>query len=398
MLIVFLVILHKLKMNLNFWIKTASLFLFRSKRATLALGLMIFFAVGTLVFITAIAVGVNDSMIGNSTGLYSGHITGFNLPNTLAREDLAVDGVTDVLQRFKIGGSLHYRGKSEMITLIAVNPDQELKNTALWKKIVVGKYITDKRSEILINQTIARKFDVHPGENIIFKSGPSTYSFIVSGIYKTGIDRLDHGMAFCPASILSDLPGVWDCAVFLNSGTDMRVVMASYAGKGLKSPHVKTWEEMMPDLTQLIELNRISMGFVMALVLGVVSFGTACTFAIFIISNLREYGIMKAMGVTPKETTLLIFCEVILMNLVASFAGTLAGFLAVLIASKTGIDLSNFTSHNQYFIVSGLIIPRLTPVLLFLPAFMALVFCLVAAVWPTLIVIRQRTSDILRSI
>lgn len=65
----------------------------------------------------------------------------------------------------------------------------------------------------------------------------------------------------------------------------------------------------MPDLTELIDLNRISMGFVMILVLGVVSFGTACAFAIFIISNIREYGIMKAMGVTSKETVALIFLK-----------------------------------------------------------------------------------------
>jgi len=136
----------------------------------------------------------------------------------------------------------------------------------------------------------------------------------------------------------------------------------------------------------------------MVLVLGVVSFGTACAFAIFIISNIREYGIMKAMGVTPGETAMLIFSEVILLNILASFAGTLAGFLAVTVSGKTGIDLSSFTSHNQYFVVSGLIIPRVTLFSLLLPSFLTLIFCLLAAVWPTLIVIRQRTSKILRSL
>ncbi|MCF6247653.1 MAG: FtsX-like permease family protein [Desulfobacula sp.] len=385
-------------MNMNFWIKTAWLFLFRSKRSTSALGLMIFFAVGTLVFITAIAVGINDSMIRNSTGLYSGHITGFDLPKTLARDTLLVDGVSDVLQRFQIQGSLHNQEKKEMLTLIAVNPDQEKKVTALWKKIIKGNYIADNEFEILISRATAKKIGVHPGENIIFRSGSAVYCFVVAGIFKTGIERLDHGIAFCPVSILPDLPANWDGAVFLDSGADMKGVVESYARKGLKLSHLKTWKELMPDLTQLIELNRISMGFVMVLVLGVVSFGTACAFAIFIISNIREYGIMKAMGVTPKETTMLIIFEVILMNLAASFAGTLAGSLVVLITSRTGIDLSSFTSYNQYFVVSGLIIPRLTPFLLFLPGAIALSFCLLASIWPAMIVIRQRTADILRSI
>ncbi len=385
-------------MSLFFWIKTATFFLVRSKRATLALGLMIFFAVTTLVFINAIAVGVNDTMIRNSTGLYSGQITGDNLPHTLTPQDLSVTGVSNVLQRVELPGILDHDGREERIILIGVRPDQELKSTSLWRKIVKGRYIKDHRPEILIGRDTAEDLDIHPGQILGFKSGSFVYDFSVAGIYKTGMTRFDGGLGFCPVSILSDPPVNWDAAVFLNPGADMETILASYIRNGLDLSTIKTWKDLMPDLTQLIELNRISMGFVMVLVLGVVSFGTACAFTIFIISNIREYGIMKAMGVTSLETTMLIFFEVILLTIMASLAGTLAGFCAVLIAGKTGIDLTSFTSHNPYFVVSGLIIPRLTPFLLFLPSFLITSFCLFAAVWPAMIVKRQRSADILRSV
>ena len=385
-------------MKTSFWIKTALRFLFRSRRSTLALGLMIFFAVGTLVFIASIAVGVNDSMILNSTGLYSGHITGYNLPKNLTRKSLFVDGVSAVLQRFQVRGFLDNHGKSEHLTLIAVNPEQELKNTYLWKKIIKGNYIANNKPEILISHATAKSLDIKLGEKIIFKYGSSTIEFIVAGIYKTGIDSLDRGIAFCPASTLSNQTGNWDCAVFLNPNADMGAIMKQYTQMGLGNLNLKTWEDLMPDLKQLIELNRVSMVFVLVLVLGVVSFAIACAFSIFIINNIREYGIMKAMGVTPGETAGLIFFEVTSMNLLASFTGSVAGLLAVFFASKTGIDLSTFTSHNQYFVVSGLIIPRATPFSLFLPSLLAVIFSILAAIWPVLIVIRRRTSDILRSI
>jgi ABC-type lipoprotein release transport system permease subunit len=381
-----------------FWIKIAFLFLVRSKRATLALGLMIFSAVGTLVFISAIAVGINDSMILNSTGLYSGHITGLQLDKTITKQRLFVKGVSNVLQRFQIPGTLYHQERKEIQTLIAVNPDQELNNTFLWKKIIKGNYIKDNQQEILISHHTAKQLDVHPGEKVIFKSGASVYPLIVAGIFKTGMDRFDNGIAFCPISILSVPPENWDCAIFINPGADLETIIDSYASTGVDTSLLKTWKELMPDLTQLIDLNRISMGFIMVLVLGVVCFGTACAFAIFIISNIREYGILKAMGVTPSETTLLIFSEVILLNIIAAFAGTIVGVTVVFITSKTGIDISNFTSHNQYFVVSGLIIPRSTLASLFLPSLLTLSFCLLAAIWPALIVIRQRSCDILRSI
>ena len=116
----------------------------------------------------------------------------------------------------------------------------------------------------------------------------------------------------------------------------------------------------MPDLKQLIDLNYVSMSIVILLVFGVVSLGIACAFVIVILKTIREYGILKAMGVTSRETMLLIFFEVVLMNLFASTLGVILGITLTLVVKETGIDLTAFTSHNRYFAVSGVIYPRLT--------------------------------------
>ena len=56
------------------------MFLFRSGRSTIALSSMVIAAVATLILLSALAMGVNDAMILNSVGLYSGHISGLALP------------------------------------------------------------------------------------------------------------------------------------------------------------------------------------------------------------------------------------------------------------------------------------------------------------------------------
>ena len=78
----------------GFWIKIAALFLLRSGRSTAALSLMVVTAVAMLIFLSALAVGVNDAMIRNTVELYGGHISGFNLPATLTPEQLAIEGVS----------------------------------------------------------------------------------------------------------------------------------------------------------------------------------------------------------------------------------------------------------------------------------------------------------------
>ncbi len=60
---------------ITFLVKIACLILWRSWRTTLVLSFMVITAVAALVFLSALAVGTNDAMIRNSTGLFSGHIS-----------------------------------------------------------------------------------------------------------------------------------------------------------------------------------------------------------------------------------------------------------------------------------------------------------------------------------
>ena len=155
----------------------------------------------------------------------------------------------------------------------------------------------------------------------------------------------------------------------------------------------------MPDLRQLIDLEAISMAIVILLVFGVVAIGIACSFVIFILRNMREYGILKAMGVGRGEMAGLIVAKVLLMNGIACSAGIGIGILAVLtVAGTGGIDISAFTSHNRYFAVSGIILPRLTAFSLWAPPATAMLFGLLAALWPAVMVARKKAADILRMI
>jgi ABC-type lipoprotein release transport system permease subunit len=384
---------------IGFWVKTAFLFLFRSGRSTIVLSLMVVTAVCTLIFLSSLAVGVNDAMILNSVSLYSGHITGFALPPWLKTDNLFVEGVVSVLKRISIPGILSYQGNIETVTLIGVNPSAELKSTAIWKKIIDGKYLQAAEQSIILSQPLAEKLMVKPGGILNFSSGfeKNNIQLKVSGIYRTGIDQLDRGIAFCPLVAIADMQVMWSAAIFLNAGVEPESVIAEFHRKISDTHQFKSWQKQMPDLRQLIDLEYLSMGIVTVLVFGVVSLGIACAFVIFILKNLREYGIMKAMGVTSREITLLIFMEVVLMNLAATFIGIIGGILVVLLVDKIGgIDLTAFTSHNRYFAISGIISPRLTSYSLGLPPLVSFLFGLSSAIWPSVLVVRKRAADILR--
>jgi ABC-type lipoprotein release transport system permease subunit len=182
----------ELKMMLKlfeFWIKTAFLFLIRAARSTVVLSLMVVIAVTSLIFLSSLAVGVNDAMIRNSVSLYSGHISGFGLPSGLKTENLLIEGVASVLKRISIPMILSYQNHIETVSLIGVDPSKESKTTALWKKIIDGKYIQNSERSILLGQQLAERLKVKPGAVVDFGVEPEKYEhqLKVSGIYKTGI-------------------------------------------------------------------------------------------------------------------------------------------------------------------------------------------------------------------
>jgi len=381
-----------------FWGKVAFLFLFRSLRSTGILSLMLVTAVASLIFLSALAVGVNDAMIRNSVSLYSGHITGFNIPESIRRDTLVVPGVAAVLKRVNIPGNLVTGHKMHEVILTEMEPREEFRVTTIGRKVVAGTYPGTTKGQLLLGQSVAKKLRLSPGDMVYFTpfTGTGAMNLRVTGIYQTGIDQLDGSIAFCPLGSIPSPGAGWSAAVFLEEDAATENVLAAYRRILPATAQFKSWETLMPDLKQLIDLNYVSMTMVILLVFGVVSLGIACAFVIVILKTIREYGILKAMGVTSGETMLLIVFEVVLMNLFASTLGIILGISLSLLVRETGIDLTAFTSHNRYFAVSGVIYPRLTPYAWGVPPALAFLFSLIATIWPAVLVSRRRAAEILR--
>ena len=383
-----------------FWFRVAVLFLVRSGRVTLVLGLMIFSAVAALVFLSSLATGVNDAMIRNSVGLYTGHISGENLPRTVTPAMLQLDGVARVLRRSSIPGMLRAGPQMVPVTLMAVAPDAEAAATGLPRKVIAGRYLAPASDQILLSAALADQLGVTTGASLSFVESPAqqAYDFIVCGIYRTAVDRLDYGVAFIPDTVRGFVRDTWQAAIFLEAGVHPEPVSAQLGTQIAGDAVFESWRERMPDLRQLIELNHISMNLVTILVFSVVAIGVACAFVVFVLKHIREVGIMRSMGVTVGDMACLIGSEILLLSLLASLGGVLAGALVVMLVAHTGIDLTALTSHNRYFTISGMVYPRATGHALGIPPLVAVGFSLLSSLWPITMIGRKKVADILRMV
>jgi ABC-type lipoprotein release transport system permease subunit len=386
--------------RMAFWLRVAVLFLVRSGRVTLVLALMIFTAVTALVFLSALATGVNDAMIRNSLGLYTGHISGENLPPALTPQTLRVDGVIGVLRRCAMPGMLSAGRRLVPVTLVAVAPAAEAAMTGLPGKVIDGHYLAPASDQILLSAYLAEQLGVATGSSLFFVDGRAQREegFTVCGIYRTEVDRLDYGVAFVAERERDADQASWQAAIFLDAGASPERVTALLEKRVPGDAVFQSWLDRMPDLRQLIDLNRVSMNLVTILVFSVVAIGVACAFVVVVLKNLREYGIMRSMGVTVGDVACLIGAEILILSLLAALGGVLAGALIVALVVQTGIDLTVFTSHNRYFSLSGIIYPRATAYALATPPLMAVGFSLLAAIWPIALIGRKKVADILRMV
>jgi ABC-type lipoprotein release transport system permease subunit len=168
--------------------------------------------------------------------------------------------------------------------LFGIDPGAERSTSAFWKKTLEGSFLSPGSRGLYISRQLADALAVGTGGVLTFSTGGAAdvTTFTVEGMYETGIDPLDRGVAFCALSAHPSPQLPWTAAVFLHDGVDPGDVIARYRAELPEGNRFKSWSGLMPDLRQLIDLNYFSMSLVMVLVFGVVSLGIACAFVIFI--------------------------------------------------------------------------------------------------------------------
>jgi ABC-type lipoprotein release transport system permease subunit len=187
-----------------------------------------------------------------------------------------------------------------------------------------------------------------------------------------------------------------EIAIFLDIKKDYNRIKVHLKTLIPENLRLQTWKELMPDLLQLIEMNETAMRILILFVFILVGFGISNSFVLTIVERFREFGILKAVGVTPKELVGLVFLESFMVCLAATFIGLFLGWILTVIVALWGIDFSSLTSHNRYFVITGLVRPRATLESIYWPGFLSILASVVSAYLPTRIAAKKTTSETLR--
>lgn len=88
---------------------------------------------------------------------------------------------------------------------------------------------------------------------------------------------------------------------------------------------VLSWDEVMEDLKQAMEFDRITDVFFLGILIIIVTFGILNTILMSVTERFREFGVTLAIGMQPRSLVTLVFIETGFIAIIGIIIGALAG-------------------------------------------------------------------------
>ncbi len=325
----------------------------------------------------------------------------------------AADRVTDVFYRLTINGLATSASGARGAQILGVDPTIEAALSPLDEQIVEGRYLRkDDRLAAYVGAGLVDALDLRIGSRLVVMAQDAHREVAgqlvrVVGIFRTGISELDDAVIHVPIATAGEWLGtgsdvtnvgvmVDDSRAVPRLARHLRRELAEPISKG--STTVMDWREAMPALYSAVLLDEWSAYLILGILFVIVGFSIINTVLMSVLHRHREFGVLQALGLTPRQTGSVVLAEGLLQTVVCAILGVAVG-LGITAAFSGGIDISGMTGdmENMEFsgvVVDPVIVPMVTPVrILYILGFMVLVG-VVSSVYPAM---RAATIDVTES-
>ena len=387
--------------------------IWRNPRRTILTISAIAFASLLLVFMLSFQFGSYETMINSSVKIHTGHLqvqsAGYQDKKSIRLVVPDPDAIGKILDQIQSVEAYTFRAIAFSLVsskkrtygsiVIGIDPVKEAKVSTLKSLIRKGSYLAkDDTDQVLIGNLLAKnlKIDIRDEITILGQGRDGSIAATVvkvKGIYSSGIDDLDRNSIHMPLKYFQDVYGMYGAVhEVVVTGKSLKAVdgIKAILNTEIKKINPKLplivldWKELTPGLLQSIELDLVSGIIFYFLLILVVAFSILNTFLMVIFERTREFGVLKAIGITPGRLTKLLLIESISMTIIGITAGIIAGSLITLYFQGHGIDISGASDILVQYGISGRIYPRLSLLSAFIGPGIVFIITFLAALYPAL--------------
>lgn len=262
-----------------------------------------------------------------------------------------------VAPRLLASGLVAAGDMSAGVRLRGVDPKRDPKVSHLAQHLHEGEWLDPQQSNgVVVGKRLARILGVSTGDEIVFLGQAADGSianelYRVAGILSSIAADVDRGGIYMLESTFRDTFGL-DAGyhqLILRKPQDRELeasktqVTAIVAPFSEKSPlEVKSWRELMVTLATMIDSSRSSMMIMFGIVYLAIGLVILNAMLMTVFERVREFGVLKAIGVGPWQVVALVYAECALQILIATGLSLVVSMPLMLFLQRRGIDLSGF--------------------------------------------------------
>lgn len=281
------------------------------------------------------------------------------------------------------------------VMLRGVDLEREHKVTELHQHLLKGQWLDAADPDgVVIGQKLARTLGVGPGDEVVILGQASDGSmanelYQVRGVLKSVGAGLDSAGFLMPAPSLRELlvlpQGAHEIAVMGELRGDLDALTEKVKADAPEH-EVLHWKQLQPVLANLLETSRGSMIFMILLTYTAIALVVFNAMLMSVFERIREFGVLKAVGMPPSRLALMIFGEALLQVAVASVLALGLGTPLAFYMESHGLDLTSFAGDISFggIAMETVWYAQVTPAAILQPVLFMILLTALAVVWPAL--------------
>ena len=325
-----------------------------------------------------IVVAMVNNGISTLTGDIQVHQKGFRndpvIENSINKPEILKSILNDELpsnakwtSRIRVSAIANNARHSSSVTLVGIDPLREANISFIGSAAIQGSYLKpDDKNGIMVGQALVDKFETKLGYKLILMSQNTSReiasrSFRISGIFKAELESTEKKFVFVNMSVLQQMlelqNSISEVSIILPDHQDANHVKNILNAALPSNIEANAWRELLPMLDAYLKIYD---GFILIWYLVVfiaMGFGIVNTTLMAVFERMKEFGLLKSLGMKPGRIFAGIITETLILLLIGIAIGNILAFLCVYALSGSGIDLSAFAAGAEFAGMSRVIFP-----------------------------------------
>jgi ABC-type lipoprotein release transport system permease subunit len=261
---------------------------------------------------------------------------------------------------------------------------------------MAGRYLSSANAqEAVLGAALARNLKITVGGELTLlgsgKDGSIAATIVpVVGIFESGNPELDRHLVQLPLKTFQEVFSLGEEAhAIVVSGSNHATIPQTKAAVAAQLAAdsklvVLDWEQLIPGLKQLIQTDMVQNWITYIALILIVTLSIMNTFLMSVLERTREFGIMLALGASPRQIGIVVLLESLFLTVLGLVIGIVLGGGIAIWLHYAGFSFPGMKEIYAQYGLPGEIHPQLSLASFTLGPAVILVFTLLAALYPAL--------------